>query len=88
MNKEYKVAVVTDGGSGIGRGTALALAKNGYRVSVAGAVISAALTSSYSGTMPARRAASPMRLTVFATMLRNSIEVLPTGVNPRLMNRF
>ncbi len=36
MNKEYKVAVVTDGGSGIGRGTALALAKNGYRVSVAG----------------------------------------------------
>ena len=36
MSNEYKVAVVTGAGSGIGRGVALELARCGYRVSLAG----------------------------------------------------
>lgn len=36
MNSHNKVAVVTGAGSGIGKSTALALLKNGYRVALAG----------------------------------------------------
>ena len=36
MSMQTKVAIVTGAGSGVGRATALALLRNGYRVVLAG----------------------------------------------------